>query len=129
MNSKVIIGLVVAVIIIGGGWWMMQSNKSLPAAMSTDKTMDNTVTEEKKKGYTLADVAMHKTESDCWMAINGKVYDATNFVKDHPGGPAILKGCGIDASILFNERPTDNKGPHPEQAKQKLESLYIGELQ
>jgi len=27
------------------------------------------------KRFTLAEVARHATEDDCWMAINGKVYD------------------------------------------------------
>ncbi len=78
--------------------------------------------------YTLDDVSKHNSKENCWMAINGKVYNVTPFVANHPGGPIIATGCGKDASILFNLRPNTKKAPHPDQAKNTLEKLYIGEL-
>jgi cytochrome b involved in lipid metabolism len=54
-------------------------------------------------GYTLAEVAKHKTKDDCWVAVNGKVLDVTKFLPDHPGGAlAILTFAGKDASEEFN---------------------------
>lgn len=56
-----------------------------------------------KKEFTLADVAKHNTEKDCWVAVNGKVLNVTNFLEDHPGGKmAILTFAGKDASEEFN---------------------------
>ncbi len=80
------------------------------------------------KSYDLKEVALHASEKDCWMAIEGKVYDVTSYVSRHPGGKAILNGCGKDATVLFNERPTNQKGPHPAQAKQQLAPMQIGIL-
>jgi hypothetical protein len=40
--------------------------------------------------YTLEDLAKHASKKDCWMAVNGKVYDVTGFLEDHPGGPDIM---------------------------------------
>jgi cytochrome b involved in lipid metabolism len=62
------------------------------------------------------------------MAIEGNVYDATKFIPSHPGDKAILNGCGKDATVLFHERPTNDRGPHPAQAKAALDQFYIGEL-
>lgn len=37
------------------------------------------------------------------MAVAGVVHDVTDFVKDHPGGRAIIKsGIGKDATAMFN---------------------------
>jgi len=55
------------------------------------------------KGYTLADVAKHNTEKDCWVVVNGQVLDVTKFLPDHPGGAlAIVTFAGKDASEEFN---------------------------
>lgn len=54
-------------------------------------------------GYTMADVARHANSSSCWTAIDGKVYDLTNWISRHPGGQrAILGLCGKDGSAAFN---------------------------
>ena len=61
--------------------------------------------------YTLIDIAKHNNENDCWMVIEGKVYDVTTYINQHPDGRSILKGCGIDATQMFNEvRKHDPRG-------------------
>jgi cytochrome b involved in lipid metabolism len=80
------------------------------------------------KTYTMEEVGVHNSAENCWMAIEGKVYDVTSFVTSHPGGKSIIGGCGKDATILFNERPTNNKGQHPIQAQRMLTEYYIGDL-
>lgn len=32
------------------------------------------------------DVAQHASPDDCWVVVNGKVYDLTTFAPNHPGG-------------------------------------------
>lgn len=52
--------------------------------------------------YTLDEVAQHKHRDDLWMAIQGKVYNITHYLKFHPGGAAQLtRGAGKDATDLF----------------------------
>lgn len=55
-------------------------------------------------GYSLSDVALHKTTSDCWAIIDGMVYDITSYVESaqHPGGSNISQCCGVDCSKAFN---------------------------
>ena len=54
-------------------------------------------------GYTMEQVKVNNSSSKCWSAINGKVYDLTNWIKSHPGGPgAITSLCGTDGTSSFN---------------------------
>lgn len=81
-----------------------------------------------KVEYTMEEIAKHSMESDCWLLISGKVYDVTEMVGGHPGGKAILEGCGKDATVLFNTRPMGSGTPHSEKANNNLEKFYIGDL-
>ncbi len=55
---------------------------------------------------TLATVATHKTASDCWTVIDGKVYNATSFIAGHSGGADVITAmCGIDGTAAFGAAP------------------------
>jgi cytochrome b involved in lipid metabolism len=74
--------------------------------------------------YTLEDVALHATQTSCWSAVNGKVYDLTSFIGKHPGGERrILNICGKDGSSAFTNQHEGQ--PKPESM---LASYYIGVL-
>ena len=77
----------------------------------------------KLKQFTLKEVATHCTVESCWMAINDKVYDLTEFIEYHPGGYEImLEYAGADATNAFNEKP------HTIEAADMLDKYLIGEL-
>ena len=42
-------------------------------------------------------IAGHNTAGDCWLVIHGKVYDVSQFMTDHPGGPESLLGACADS--------------------------------
>eukprot|EP00929_Paragymnodinium_shiwhaense_P084219 TRINITY_DN45014_c0_g1_i1.p1 TRINITY_DN45014_c0_g1~~TRINITY_DN45014_c0_g1_i1.p1 ORF type:complete len:529 (+),score=153.31 TRINITY_DN45014_c0_g1_i1:85-1671(+) len=44
-----------------------------------------------KPEVTMEEVKQHASDTDCWMVIDGKVYDVTKFMKVHPGGAGILR--------------------------------------
>ncbi|KAF4605342.1 Cytochrome b5 domain-containing protein 1 [Pleurotus pulmonarius] len=53
--------------------------------------------------YSLGQVAQHNTSSSCWVIIHNKVYDVTDFLRDHPGGAQIiLKYAGKDATGVYD---------------------------
>jgi len=35
----------------------------------------------------VAEIDKHARPDDCWIVVNGKVYDLTTFAPEHPGGP------------------------------------------
>lgn len=52
--------------------------------------------------YTTAQVAEHAGPGSCWIAIDGTVYDVTDYVKSHPGGEALIfQYAGRDATTAF----------------------------
>jgi cytochrome b involved in lipid metabolism len=38
-------------------------------------------------------VAKHNTQEDCWISVNGIVYDITKFLPEHPGGSEVVMEC------------------------------------
>ncbi len=91
---------------------------------TTNNTPTTNPTPTPTATYTLSDVKLHTTRTSCWTTVNGKVYDVTNFINQHPGGAnAILSLCGIDGSAAFN-------GQHGGQARptNELASFIIGTL-
>ena len=41
-------------------------------------------------GITLAQLATHNKESDCWVGYDGKVYDITKFIPNHKNYQALI---------------------------------------
>jgi cytochrome b involved in lipid metabolism len=72
-----------------------------PMSQRLAEVINNPATTE---GVTLSEVKKHNHRNDCWVVINGKVYDLTNFLKSHPGGAnPILSWAGRDASRTWNQ--------------------------
>eukprot|EP00929_Paragymnodinium_shiwhaense_P000735 TRINITY_DN100971_c0_g1_i1.p1 TRINITY_DN100971_c0_g1~~TRINITY_DN100971_c0_g1_i1.p1 ORF type:complete len:151 (+),score=25.77 TRINITY_DN100971_c0_g1_i1:56-454(+) len=72
---------------------------------------------------TLEEIAEHNSEESCWIAVNGKVYDVTRFLENHPGGPeTILEVAGKDATEEFEDVG------HSKAARKDLEDYLIGDL-
>ena len=114
-KTPIILGVAVillAVIIV----LKQQSSTTTPTPVNTNPTPTNS--------YSLADVALHKTQSDCWTAVNGSVYDVTSWISQHPGGAgAIISMCGIDGSSNFDGQHGGQKRPATELASFKIGTL------
>lgn len=76
------------------------------------------------QGYTLAEVSERNSAVECWVAIDGGVYDLTEWIRSHPGGSgAILNLCGKDGTTSFTSQ-------HGGQARPSstLDGYYLAPL-
>ncbi|XP_020212890.1 cytochrome b5 [Cajanus cajan] len=73
--------------------------------------------------YAIEELSQHNTKDDCWILVDGKVYDVTQYLDDHPGGDdVILATTGKDATEEFEDVG------HSKSARELMEQYCIGEL-
>ena len=71
--------------------------------MEEDETDKDSDSANASATVTRAELALHSTETDCWVALYGEVYDFTDFLEDHPAGTeAITKFAGMDGTAGFD---------------------------
>jgi nitrate reductase (NAD(P)H) len=89
--------------------------KSSPAIKMIDDAITRVITEE--------ELSKHNKNGDAWFAVNGHVYDASEFLSEHPGGiDSIVLASGTDASDDFMAVHSDN-------TKATLVKYHIGILE
>ncbi|KAK6753751.1 hypothetical protein RB195_013004 [Necator americanus] len=76
--------------------------------------------------YTRNEVARHCTADDLWIIFDGKVHNMTPYFEFHPGGSAMLRQAGKDASAAM--RLVHMHGISWSAIEKKLEECKIGVL-
>ncbi|MQM21070.1 hypothetical protein Taro_054102 [Colocasia esculenta] len=75
------------------------------------------------KLYTSKEVAKHNTRDDCWVIVDGKVYDLTEYLDEHPGGDDVLiSAAGKDATYEFED------AGHSKTARELMKGFCVGEV-
>lgn len=125
--KKLFLLIPLVMLIAGLGYIRMQAKApsvpNAPVPMVTQATtLPSDAPVPDSKQISLATIATHGKEGDCWTAIDGDVYDISSFTSDHPGGSVILQVCGKDGSELFH-------GQHGEREKRRVASMKIGTLE
>ena len=118
-----------------GGWMVrMKGHPSLTAPVAIDHSVMATSASDAhieknlqprssgKPSYSMEEVRRHNTADSTWFVVQGKVYDATPFLKQHPGGSdSIMLSAGQDATEEF-------EAIHSKKAWEQLEQYHIGDL-
>lgn len=79
--------------------------------------------------YSLEEVARHASPTDCWIVIEGNVYDITSYISQHPTSPQVLtRECGKDATMGWKTKGKANR-PHSKKAEVLLKKFLKGSLQ
>jgi cytochrome b involved in lipid metabolism len=120
--------IVVILLVVGGLYWAnstsnQSANENNPTLSGVDETISPIISTT-TKSYTLAEVAKHGKDGDCWTTVNGKVYDLTTWPAKHPGGDkAIFAICGIDGTKAYEKAHAGQSKP-----ANTLDGFYIGDL-
>ena len=101
-----------------GGGWMKPSISSKLAAAKQDSGIPN-------KQFTREEIEKHNTRNNCWLVINGNVYDATSVLGWHPGGSSALLA---NAGKLSLDVTSSFENVHDEYAHKKLAECAIGRV-
>lgn len=77
--------------------------------------------------FTMQDVAQHSSQSDCYVAFQGVVYNITSYLPNHPGGiRKATQMCGQNIDT-FSDQHSGGSFSSP-QAQEMLVPLEVGKL-
>jgi len=80
-----------------------------------------------EKIFDATEIGRHNKKSDCWISIDGGVYDVTRYLARHKDFEYdITKHCGTDTSALWIKKPGTGK-PHSRKALRLLRKYRIGQ--
>ena len=136
MNKKIIIGIVILAILAIAGFFVFGA-ASKPSAPPNGLSMvvSGVVTEPLpannaeptsskiggEKEFIMAEVQAHNTRESCYTVVRGNVYDVTQWIDQHPGGPMrIIAMCGVDATDAFVAQHGGQARPEHELASFKI---------
>lgn len=76
--------------------------------------------------FSRAEVQRRLAAGACWVRCGARLYDLTDFVRQHPGGEQLLRArAGQDVRADLDGPPHR----HSDNARRWLEQYYVGELQ
>lgn len=63
------------------------------------------------KTFTIDECLKHCDDKDCWLIIDGKVYDVTRFLDEHPGGyDTLVSNSGEAPAAINSGAPPSGRG-------------------
>ncbi|SHJ50837.1 Cytochrome b5-like Heme/Steroid binding domain-containing protein [Tessaracoccus bendigoensis DSM 12906] len=106
----------------------VQSTETTPSATATPTAgtpaTPTTEASQTSADYTMAQVAENNSAASCFAAIDGNVYDLTDWISQHPGGEdRILALCGTDATSAFEGMHDGDQRP-----QDQLAAMLLGPL-
>lgn len=146
MNKKLIIYLILIVILVIAAFLVLQKQLltfkeekisfTNQSTISQDQTSESEKTEkreeqseiedieekvEEEEAFTMDEITKHNSEESCWTIIRGEVYDLTDWISQHPGGPdKILSICGKDGTEAFIQKHGGKEKPEKTLKKFKI---------
>jgi nitrate reductase (NAD(P)H) len=96
----------------GKNVWMKESTEE-----TIEEIKRKAITPEKQ--FTRQEIEQHYNEDDCWIVVNGNVYDATSVLSWHPGGKGAIMA---HAGIVHMDTTDEFESIHDDYAQEQLKS-------
>jgi len=85
---------------------------TLIAALAITGTASVSAAPNTTKQITWQQIKKNNKSSSCWTVVNGKVYNVTKWINQHPGGSSRILGlCGRDGSSMFTGQHAGQSAP------------------
>ncbi|PIW36929.1 MAG: hypothetical protein COW24_03150 [Candidatus Kerfeldbacteria bacterium CG15_BIG_FIL_POST_REV_8_21_14_020_45_12] len=115
--------IVVGVGILGVLFPPVKSNTVPSKSANVNGVNQGATTQSETAGISKTEISKHSTASDCYLLINGNVYDVSAYIGVHPGGSSsITSRCGGEVTSIFT-------AIHSNFAWNLLGKYYIGPLE
>ncbi|KAF9884796.1 hypothetical protein FE257_001212 [Aspergillus nanangensis] len=75
--------------------------------------------------FTREEIEKHHSDDDCWIVLNGRVYDATSVLSWHPGGKAAIMA---HAGRVHMSTTEEYESIHDEYANGRLQECILGSV-
>ncbi len=74
----------------------------------------------------LVRVASHNTQNDCWMVIDHKIYNVSDYMTLHPGGKdPLVKYCGKDGTSGYHTKDLNPPVDHTPNSNAMLDLFLV----
>lgn len=74
--------------------------------------------------FTRAEVEKHNTPDSLWVTIGSKIFDVTDFLQAHPGGPELIEEyAGKDVTAILKDEMSHT---HSDSAYEILDESLVG---
>lgn len=110
MNKKIFLAVLIFLFVLGVVYFIRLGGVSKDAVSSEQSLSGNDIpTSSASSEISDSQLSQHDSQDDCWVAYDGKVYDLTSFLPNHPGSASAIRPyCGT--SSQFEEAFVDQHG-------------------
>jgi cytochrome b involved in lipid metabolism len=136
--SLFIFGVVLTAVLTAGLVFYQNNKNNQVSNSKVGSKVSNAVNQLTSSGkniiLNMEEISKHNNQNNCWLLIDGKVYDITSYFGSHPGGNSTMSPtCGVDATAAYatrdpNAKKSSGNVKHSADARNMLNDYYLGNL-
>ncbi|AFZ78907.1 Cytochrome b5-like Heme/Steroid binding domain containing protein [Theileria equi strain WA] len=94
--------------------------------LKSDSSTTEAGSDQTDRIITLEELEKHNTEDDCWIGLEGVVYDVSGYAENHPGGKQeMLRKAGTNVTGFFGSM---HQGKEFDEEIKKVKKIGVLDL-